>query len=88
MRGMTPSTRERKLLTYIKYIEGGSLDKYLNTTPVLGMRIRLKIALEVAKGMMFLHENELLHLDLKPPNFLVSISSIYSPTNLMQFSRL
>jgi serine/threonine protein kinase len=61
----------------MKFIEGGSLDKYLNATPKLGMRIRLKIALEIARGMTFLHENELLHLDLKPPNFLVRITIFF-----------
>ncbi|KYR01337.1 protein kinase [Tieghemostelium lacteum] len=68
----------------LEYIEGGSLDKYLgdpqlyNFTP----QLRLKMAYDIAKGMCFLHRNEILHLDLKPQNFLVVSLSMEAPVSI------
>ncbi|EGG22408.1 protein kinase [Cavenderia fasciculata] len=65
----------------LEFVEGGSLDKYLSDhinypfTPEL----RLKMAYDIAKGMAFLHRSEILHLDLKPQNFLVVSLSLQAP---------
>lgn len=47
-----------------------SLDNYLKGKP-LPTDLILKVAMDVCVGMIFLHENNFLHLDLKPQNLLV-----------------
>ncbi|KAN0006898.1 hypothetical protein ACTFIU_005091 [Dictyostelium citrinum] len=67
----------------LEYIEGGSLDKYLhNPNYTFSPQLRLKMANDIAKGMCFLHRNEILHLDLKPQNFLVVSISPEAPVSI------
>lgn len=67
----------------LEYIEGGSLDKYLhNPQYSFSPQLRLKMAYDIARGMCFLHRNEILHLDLKPQNFLVVSLSQDAPVSI------
>eukprot|EP01133_Synstelium_polycarpum_P008004 gene8004-9403_t len=67
----------------LEYVEGGSLDKYLQDPQMsFSPEIRLKMAYDIAKGMCFLHRNEILHLDLKPQNFLVVSLSLQAPVSI------
>jgi tetratricopeptide (TPR) repeat protein len=51
----------------------GSLNQYLYAPQIWNNTIswRLRCGIEVTQGLVFLHENNLLHLDLKPENVLV-----------------
>ncbi|KAM2355224.1 hypothetical protein ACFX1X_009848 [Malus domestica] len=65
--------QEHKLLVY-EYLENGSLDKILFSDAELGLEQKYKIALGIAKGLSYLHEECLewvLHCDIKPQNILL-----------------
>eukprot|EP01132_Coremiostelium_polycephalum_P003662 gene3662-4560_t len=67
----------------LEFVEGGSLDKYLQDPQIVfSPELRLKMAYDIAKGMCFLHRNEILHLDLKPQNFLVVSLSLQAPVSI------
>lgn len=55
-----------------EYLEGGTLTKYLrgrNPVPSAGERIR--VANEIAEGMLYLHSQGIVHRDLKSSNILL-----------------
>lgn len=58
------------LCIVMEFVEGGSLTKLLQD-PTMDDKFRCKLALDVAKGMAFLHSNNIFHRDLKPDNLLV-----------------
>ncbi|CAM0879175.1 unnamed protein product [Alopecurus aequalis] len=65
----------RRLLVY-EYIPNGSLDSHLFTqgTSVLSWYLRHRIAIGVAKGLAYLHEecrDCIIHCDIKPENILL-----------------
>ena len=59
----------------------GSLASVL-TKHDLSFRLKLRIALDCAKGMMFLHCNHVLHRDLKTDNLLVMSLDLESPQRI------
>jgi len=62
-----------------EFISGRSLDYYLKDDKPLPFELCLKIAIDICTGMNFLHDNNFLHLDLKPQNFLVVSLNPSSP---------
>ncbi|KAG5611709.1 hypothetical protein H5410_022990 [Solanum commersonii] len=68
--------REQERLILADYISGDSLALHLyETTPrrysPLSFNQRLKVAIEVARGLAYLHERGLPHGDLKPTNIIL-----------------
>ncbi|KAL7718645.1 Serine-threonine protein kinase [Entamoeba marina] len=67
-------------VTYIKqisivmqFIRFGSLSDYCRPEKVvIPLKLKLRILKDTSKGMDFLHENSIMHLDLKPDNILIN----------------
>ncbi|XP_027338479.1 serine/threonine-protein kinase HT1-like [Abrus precatorius] len=56
-----------------EYLAGGSLGKFLhhNRPRLLPLKLVLKLALDIARGMQYLHTQGILHRDLKSENLLL-----------------
>ncbi|KAK9214739.1 hypothetical protein WN944_006738 [Citrus x changshan-huyou] len=67
------SDGNKRLLVY-EYVCNGSLDQHLSkhTRTPLSWEKRMKIALGAAKGLQYLHENNIIHRDMGPNNILVT----------------
>jgi serine/threonine-protein kinase len=55
-----------------EYVEGENLKEHLVRAGRLDLREALEIALEVARGLAFAHEQGLIHRDVKPQNVLLN----------------
>jgi hypothetical protein len=65
---------------FMEYCNAGSLQKLLTTSSnKLQLVQRLKILLDVSKGMEHLHENGIVHADLKTSNILLSTKDAETP---------
>ncbi|XP_015578732.1 inactive protein kinase SELMODRAFT_444075 isoform X2 [Ricinus communis] len=67
------SEGSQRLLVY-EYVCNGSLDQHLSkhTRRPLSWEKRMKIALGAAKGLQYLHENSIIHRDMRPNNILIT----------------
>jgi len=59
------------LFLALELMEGGDLHDLLHRGAQLPMREKLRMAEEIAKGLQFLHNNKVLHCDLKTRNVLL-----------------
>jgi len=58
------------LYIVMRYVTGGSLEDRLEDDP-LPLQETIKIATNIAQALDYAHENNVIHLDLKPPNILM-----------------
>ncbi|XP_004308194.1 PREDICTED: probable receptor-like protein kinase At5g18500 [Fragaria vesca subsp. vesca] len=68
------SKGRQRLLVY-EYVCNGSLDQHLSTHPnnkPLSWDKKIKIATGAAKGLKYLHQNNIIHRDVRPNNILVT----------------
>lgn len=70
------------LFLVTEFIPLGNLGQYLNNKNHIRTVLKIKIALDCARGMDFLHKCNILHRDLKPDNLLVLSMSRSAPTNV------
>ncbi|XP_047051516.1 serine/threonine-protein kinase STY17-like [Lolium rigidum] len=60
-----------------EYMPGGNLYEFLhNQNDVLSVLLVLKIAIQISKGMEYLHQNSIIHRDLKTPNVLLGYNQV------------
>ncbi|KAF0460732.1 kinase-like protein [Gigaspora margarita] len=55
----------------LQFAEHGNLREYLRKSLNLGWESKLRIAKEIAQGLLFLHNNDIIHRDLHSKNILV-----------------
>lgn len=55
----------------MEYIDGGSLDSYINQRNGLDVDESLKITRQIGSALSFMHARGMLHLDLKPANVMM-----------------
>ncbi len=59
-------------LIVMDYVSGGSLNDLLKQQTRLDMNYALKIAHDIASAMIFVHDEDIIHRDIKPDNILIS----------------
>ncbi|MEO0804164.1 MAG: serine/threonine-protein kinase [Cyanobacteria bacterium J06642_2] len=59
------------VLIAMEYHDRGSVVKQLNSQNFLQINLAIKIAIDILKGLEYLHENGLYHNDIKPSNILI-----------------
>ena len=55
----------------MEYVDGGSLDAYIRSKGRLSERETLSLARQIGSALAFMHDNKMLHLDLKPKNIML-----------------
>ncbi|ESW18182.1 hypothetical protein PHAVU_006G019900 [Phaseolus vulgaris] len=68
------STTESFLFTVYEYACNGSLDKYLSkeSSRSLTWKERERVAIGLARGLKYLHDNNIVHCNIKPSNILLT----------------
>ncbi|CAG8440994.1 8896_t:CDS:2 [Acaulospora morrowiae] len=70
--GISKSIYDNYYVLVLKFADGGTLRNYLqNFWHKLMWKDKIRIAIEISKGLMFLHNNDIVHRDLHPNNILV-----------------
>lgn len=65
------------LVVFVEYMPGGSLYEYLHKHHVLlKLSQLLSFAIDVCKGMEYLHQNNIIHRDLKTANLLMDANNV------------
>ncbi|ELP94552.1 serine/threonine protein kinase HT1, putative [Entamoeba invadens IP1] len=66
-----------------EYAQFGSLKDLINhkNSKEVNMQIRVKMMLDAAKGILYLHSNGILHRDIKPDNILVFSLDVNNKVN-------
>ncbi len=62
-----------------------SLPKFINQTPNLNIGAYVRIIEDISKGLQFLHENNVLHRNIKPENVLIFQDNQYILAKLSDF---
>ncbi|WOH12589.1 hypothetical protein DCAR_0832095 [Daucus carota subsp. sativus] len=70
-------TERKPLMLITEYLRGGDLHQYLKEKGALSPAVAVSFALDIARGMAYLHNepNVIIHRDLKPRNVLLVNSS-------------
>src|SRR5215831_18681554 len=57
----------------MEFVEGETLEKLIKRSGLLEVKLALEIATQVAAGLAAVHEQSLVHRDIKPTNIMVSL---------------
>jgi hypothetical protein len=58
----------------MEWVRGGNMYKWLQANPAAGLSLRVQVARQVAAGMCHLHQQGLVHGDVKPQNILLQFN--------------
>ncbi|KAL3730924.1 hypothetical protein ACJRO7_027875 [Eucalyptus globulus] len=71
-------TKSPNLYIVTEFMSGGSVYDYLHKQKgVFKLPMLLKVAIDVAKGMHYLHQNNIIHRDLKAANLLMDENEVF-----------
>ncbi|KAK6773041.1 hypothetical protein RDI58_028279 [Solanum bulbocastanum] len=70
-------TKPPRLCIITEFMSGGSLYDFLHKTKgFFRLPVLLKVAIDVSKGMSYLHQNNIIHRDLKTANLLMNENQV------------
>jgi serine/threonine protein kinase len=61
----------KNFLIIIEFAEKGTLHDYLQSNKKIKIKTKLSFLIGITKGMIYLHDNKIIHRDLKTENILV-----------------
>lgn len=71
LRPLAQQNRRNYLYSIAEYVEGISLRQWMNDNPEPELEVVRKIIEQIAKGLLAMHRQEMLHQDLRPENILI-----------------
>jgi serine/threonine protein kinase/formylglycine-generating enzyme required for sulfatase activity len=75
IRAYEKGTFDSKPYFFMEYIDGGTLSKRIEKMGVIPLTEGLNILRQVAMGLKYAHENNIVHRDIKPSNIMLSWDS-------------
>lgn len=79
------STADGTPCIVLEYLEGVTLEKYLNSIAYLSKHEALNICAQVAMTLSQLHRQDVVHCDIKPSNIIVSVSGNKLTCHIIDF---
>jgi serine/threonine protein kinase len=77
------SAQPGKLAVVTEYVEGGCVTAYIGegAATTLSRKVKLKVMLDAAEALGFLHRCDILHRNVKPNNVLVVSTDVFASVN-------
>lgn len=70
-----------RVFVFAEYVDGGSLEEWIRSGVLITLRDKLDIAIQLARALQALHEQHLVHQDVKPHNVLISTQGLVKLTD-------